>query len=196
MEVQPLYKYSDIQNVQNILGQKWGNVREGECFFLAFHIGLRACGLVKLKFDQFKKNRVAVVEKKTGKTRIMSQTDMIKKSIETLRAWYKNQGINPTYLFQATGNRVGKQIKPINQRYYYKKINDAAEALGIDHNIGTHTARKSFGYHLYKRTGNLAIVQELLNHSNPKETRRYIGITQQIVEEAVTSLDFSKPCEG
>jgi integrase len=195
MRVQPLYEYTDVLNVQSILGEKWGNVREGECFFIACHIGLRACDLLELKFEQFKKNHIKVIEKKTGKTRIIIQTDVLRKSIVTLKTWYKEKGIEPVYLFQATSRCSAKRQKPISQTYYYKKINEACEAIGIDQNVGTHTARKTFGYHLYKQTGNLAIVQDILNHASEKETLKYIGVSDKRTRDAVASLDFSKPCE-
>lgn len=44
--------------------------------------------------------------------------------------------------------------------------------------IGTHTMRKTFGYHYYKRIKDIATLQQIFNHSVPSITKRYIGITQ------------------
>jgi integrase len=50
--------------------------------------------------------------------------------------------------------------------------------------IGTHTLRKTFGYHFYLETHDIGLLQELFNHSSPKITLRYIGITQDTVDNA------------
>ncbi|QPA31462.1 tyrosine-type recombinase/integrase [Thermaerobacillus caldiproteolyticus] len=64
----------------------------------------------------------------------------------------------------------------------------AANKIGISE-IGTHTLRKTFGYHFYQRTKDVALLQEILNHSSPSITLRYIGINQDIIDNAVD--DFS-----
>lgn len=55
-------------------------------------------------------------------------------------------------------------------------------------NLGTHSMRKTFGYHLYKNGVGLELIQVLLNHSSPKITLRYIGIEQEDKDQAVSSL--------
>ena len=49
-------------------------------------------------------------------------------------------------------------------------------------NVGTHTLRKTFGYHFYKQTKDVAMLQNILNHSVQNITLRYIGITQDMIE--------------
>ncbi|MBD2870063.1 tyrosine-type recombinase/integrase [Paenibacillus sp. IB182493] len=44
--------------------------------------------------------------------------------------------------------------------------------------IGTHTLRKTFGYHAFQQSVDITIIQRLLNHSSPRITLAYIGITQ------------------
>ena len=43
---------------------------------------------------------------------------------------------------------------------------------------------------MYKRTGNLALVQKLLNHSSSGDTLRYIGIDQEDMDEAYLKLNL------
>jgi integrase len=51
--------------------------------------------------------------------------------------------------------------------------------------------RKTFGYHMYKRSGrDIALVQELLNHGSPRQTLRYIGISQEEKDEAYLDLNL------
>lgn len=48
--------------------------------------------------------------------------------------------------------------------------------------IGTHTMRKTFGYWHYKQFRDVAELQKILNHSYPEITLKYIGITDEQIE--------------
>ena len=63
-------------------------------------------------------------------------------------------------------------------------------SMGIKEKIGTHTLRKTFGYHAYIKTKNIALIQKLLNHSSPSVTLRYIGITQDDLDNVYLNLDL------
>ena len=67
----------------------------------------------------------------------------------------------------------------------YRILNKAAVRVGINGEIGTHTLRKTFGYHMYMKTKDVALLQELFNHSSPSVTLRYIGINQDRLDQAM-----------
>lgn len=48
--------------------------------------------------------------------------------------------------------------------------------------------RKTFGYHYYQRTKDVATLQEICNHSSPKITKRYIGIRQDEIDESLNDF--------
>ena len=50
--------------------------------------------------------------------------------------------------------------------------------------MGTHTLRKTFGYHYYKKFKDIAMLQKIFNHSNPAITLNYIGIEQDKIDES------------
>lgn len=58
------------------------------------------------------------------------------------------------------------------------------EKAGLNIVVGTHTMRKTFGYHHYKQNKDVAMLQMIFNHSNPRTTLRYIGIAQDEIEES------------
>ncbi|MEC2221536.1 tyrosine-type recombinase/integrase, partial [Bacillus subtilis] len=74
--------------------------------------------------------------------------------------------------------------KPISRSMAYKILRAAAEYVGLD-DIGTHTLRKTFGYHFYKQTKDVAMLQEIFNHSDQRTTLRYIGINQDAMNNAM-----------
>ena len=58
--------------------------------------------------------------------------------------------------------------------------------------IGTHTLRKTCGYLIYQETKDIALVQEILGHSTPFITKRYIGLNQEAIDDAFNVLNQLK----
>jgi len=79
---------------------------------------------------------------------------------------------------------------PITRQQAYRILNEAARAVGITDQIGTHTLRKTFGYHAYKQGADITRLQYLLNHSAPSVTLRYIGITQEELDNVYLTLNL------
>lgn len=90
------------------------------------------------------------------------------------------------YLFKG---RNGEN-KPISRVIAYMIINQACKKAQITDNVGTHTLRKTFGYHHYQTFHDVAILQYLLNHSSPSITLRYIGITQDNVKDTLKQFEL------
>ena len=49
--------------------------------------------------------------------------------------------------------------------------------------------RKTFGYWLYQQYKDVALLQEIFNHSSPSVTLRYIGINQDNIDKSY--MNFS-----
>jgi integrase len=78
----------------------------------------------------------------------------------------------------------------ISRVQFYRILSEAAKDVGIPGNIGTHSMRKTMGYHLYQQTKDVALVQNLLNHSAPSITMRYIGINDDLMDRAMDEFDY------
>src|SRR5699024_4162787 len=79
-------------------------------------------------------------------------------------------------------SRKGDQ--PIGRSQAWRILNSAAEAAGLKHvRIGTHSMRKSFGFHAYKSGVELPLLMRVLNHASQKETLLYIGIESEEIDE-------------
>ena len=124
-------------------------------------------------------------EKKTNKKRTIALNKkigrLIERYLETERPAARYD--EPLFLSQKGG-------KAISRQHAYDILNDAARSVGITERIGTHSLRKTFGYFAYKQGIDLAMIQKLLNHSSQAETLRYIGITQEQMDEVVLKLDL------
>ncbi|ANS45907.1 putative integrase/recombinase YoeC [Bacillus thuringiensis] len=81
-------------------------------------------------------------------------------------------------------SRKGKN-RPIGRSMAYKILKRTAAEFGLDE-IGTHTLRKTYGYHMYMQTKNIALLMEIFNHSSEKVTLRYIGVNQDAMDQAMS----------
>lgn len=178
--VQPIRDISKIEEIKNILKRK--NYRDYFLFTFGINCGLRISDILNLKVKHVKgQSHITLKEKKTGKAKRLR----INNSLQNEISQYVKGMNDGDYLFPS---RNGQGIKPITRVRAYMILNEAARVAGISE-IGTHTLRKTMGYHFYQRTKDVALLQEIFNHSAPSITMRYIGINQDIIDSALD--DFS-----
>ena len=127
-------------------------------------------------------SNVRIREKKTGKIKEFYINDSVR---EVLKEYLRSDMVSATSLFPSYKTKMA-----ITPSQAWRILNSAAEAVGLKR-IGTHTLRKTFGYHMYQKSDrNLGLVQKLLNHSSSGETLRYIGIEQEDMNEAYKALNL------
>ncbi|MFB5284875.1 site-specific integrase [Peribacillus sp. Hz7] len=187
--VQPIKDREKIEAIKKIL--RASTLRNELLFVLGINTGLRISDILALKISDVltKKgvvDRLDLREKKTKKKRIIALNKktcrLIQRYLETERSVARQD--EPLFLSQK-GTR-----RPISRQHAYDILNEAARSVGITERIGTHSLRKTFGYFAYKQGIDLAMIQKLLNHSSQTETLRYIGITQEQMDEVVLRLEL------
>lgn len=184
--VQPIRDIKQIETIKKLLKQQ--NLRDYCLFVLGINSGLRISDLLKLKVSDVSergkvKDRIRLREKKTNKFKDFPISNNAKKAIkEYLQTRIINEN-EPLFI-----SRKNKGFL-MRQRAYWI-LNEAARSIGIKEKIGTHTLRKTFGYHAYKNGYDIEIIQKLFNHSSPSITLRYIGITQDNLDDVYLSLDL------
>ncbi len=152
--------------------------RDGLIFLIGINTGLRVNDLVRLKVRHVKDKMIFDIrEGKTHKRREIN-IGMLQEEIQRFIADKQPDD----YLFTSQ-----KGSKAISTTQVYRILNDAADYLGRD-DIGTHTMRKTFGYHHYKQFKDVAILQEIFNHAAPSITKRYIGIRQDEINASLNDF--------
>jgi len=171
----------DIEIVKSIADDLYKeNERNHIMFLMGIYSGLRISDILKRKIREVKnKDFISLREKKTGNQRIIQINPMLKRA---LKAYCEDKALDE-YLIKS---REGTN-KPISRDMAYKILNGACERYGLL-NIGTHTMRKTFGYHYYKQTGDVVTLQKIFGHSDPSITLRYIGIQQEDINKAIKNL--------
>lgn len=165
--VQPIRDKDLISKIKKYLSEK--NERDYILFLFGINTGMRISDILKLRVKDVEGWSVFVREGKTKKTKEVRMPPELKKAV---RSYCKNKHKNE-YLFKS---RIGKN-KPITRGMAYVILQKIAEEFDLER-IGTHSFRKTYGYHHYKQFKDVAVLQQMLNHSDPKITLRYIGITQ------------------
>lgn len=184
--VQPIREKKQIENMKRYLKER--NLRDYLLFVLGINSGLRISDLLKLTVEDVRdKDRVTIREQKTGKTKDFPLSDTCKKAITE----YLKASTNTTdVLFPSRKAAGSKTSGAISRQQAYDILNAAAKEVGITDAIGTHTLRKTFGYHAYKAGVGIEVIQKLLNHSAPSVTLRYLGITQDELDAVYVNLNL------
>ena len=151
------------------------NERIATALVLEGNLGLRISDIVKLRPCDIVKDgeryRLEIVEQKTGKSRVFTVPNEIQ------------QYINKYCLRHGIGK--DDLIFPISERMVQKQLKIVCDYLGYE-GISTHSFRKWYATEIYKANGyDIALVQNLLQHSSAIITQRYIGMSPQRIEAAI-----------
>ncbi|MFD1676025.1 site-specific integrase [Alicyclobacillus fodiniaquatilis] len=186
--VEPIRDKKKIEAMKLML--RGSNLRNYCLFVLGINSGLRVSDLLRLNIEDVLNergkvlDRITIREKKTGKAKTFPISSSARKSIEEYlekRSPYLRS--DPLFV-----SRKGNC--PIQRVQAWKALNKAAKAVRIKERIGTHTLRKTFAYHAYKQGQDITLIQKLLNHSAPSVTLRYIGITQDQMDDVYLTLNL------
>lgn len=176
--VEPIRDKEKIELVKLIL--KENGTRDYLLFLIGINSGLRISDILKLKVkDVLDKEYIEIKEQKTGKYKKFPITDSYSKILKEYIIGKKPN----EWLFSS---QMG--TKAITRVQAYRIISNACLKAGINTRIGTHTLRKTFGYHFYQEKKDIALLQSILNHSAPSVTLRYIGINQDIIDANLKSF--------
>lgn len=178
--VEPIRNKDDLKRIINWFYEN-NYPKYAAIFMLGINSGLRISDILGLDVgDVFFKDEVAIREQKTSKYKRFPLKDEVQ---DVLNEFCKNRPTEEPLFLGRCGSRLDRS-------QVYRMINRACEELGIAANVGTHTMRKTFGYHHYRQFKNITLLQTIFNHSSPDVTKRYIGITQDEVNESYQRLNL------
>ncbi len=175
--VEPIRSKKDLHKVEKILLNESGiyGMRNLLICLFGTNCGLRISDILNLDVGDVKnRSYVELTEIKTGKRKKFPINDKLKPLI----AEFTKDRDNDEPLF------ISKNGHRMERTQCYRILNEACKKVGIDYKIGTHTLRKTFGYHHYKKYKDVAILQKIFNHSSPLVTLIYIGINQDILDNS------------
>lgn len=187
-EVEPFKNIKDIQKIKQYLRGK-ENRRDYTIFVVGINVGLRAGDLLSLKWadvieNNEIKNNISINEEKTNKRK---DVELNKSAKEALQEFKDSLGdiYLDDFIFKSRKGETHLQVRSL-----HRIINDMVKELNIKGNYGTHSMRKSFGFHRYMNNISLETLQKVFNHSTQSQTLKYIGITKEVIQDAYNSVNL------
>lgn len=148
----------------------------------ALYTGLRIGDILEATVADSLQGIWAGQEQKTGKTKIVKLNGKLQGIIKFYVADNKLEGRD--YLFFSSKDRG----TAIGRNRADKIIRKAGDMIGLT--VSAHSLRKTFGYLAYSNGVDLALLMEIFNHSSQAITLRYIGITQDNINEVYDTIDL------
>jgi len=148
------------------------------------NVALRISDLLSIKLTDVEGDKLTLRESKTGK---VAKIQLNLKALSIVDA-VRSKHPESVYLFQSrrSKNVTNRQPKAISRQAVSNAFKDIGDTVGIQ--LGTHSMRKTRGYHLYKKTNDITRVMKMLRHSSEGVTLRYIGITQDDIDNDFNEL--------
>ncbi len=171
--VEPIRNKQDLKRIEKILLKQ--SFRDLLFFLIGVNCGLRISDILNLDVGDVKnKTHINITEKKTKKYKRFPLNKKLKPMLDEFTLGRSKE--EPLFLTK-NNNRL-------ERTQCYRILNAVCKKVGIDYKVGTHTLRKTFGYHHYQKFKDVAILQKIFNHSSPEVTLRYIGIDQDMIDES------------
>lgn len=186
--VQPIRDKKKLEAMKKQLKNQ--SVRNHLMFMVGISSALRISDILELKLKDLYDGKnplpfIELREEKTNKSKRFPITPNLQQAIKEYVKAYPN--VTPdTYLFVS---REGNNT-PITRQHANLILSEAAKTIGIQDNIGCHSMRKTWGYFAYKSGVDIVKIMEALNHSSIQNTKKYIGITQDEIDEVYINLNL------
>lgn len=192
--VEPIRDRNRISQIKNLLRGE-GRYRDLLLFVVGINSALRISDLLQLRVSHFVdehnhiRRRFAIKEEKRGKRQEVVINDSIRKALDEYLSAYPGVASDPdNYVF--FNSKTNNFSEPIKRGQAWKLITGICADIRLRGNFGTHSLRKTWGYHARMNGVDLALIMYKLNHASLAYTKRYLGITDDELEEVVKRLNL------
>ena len=187
--VEPIHDRKKIAQIKNLLrGQ--GRYRDLLLFVVGINSALRISDLLQVKITHFLnekgqiKTRFWIKEQKRRKRHEIAINQSIRDSLTEYLREYPNSAKEGEHIlfFNPKTNQA------IKRGQAWKVFTNICADVGLLGKYGTHSLRKTWGFHARMQGVDLALIMHKLNHESIAYTKRYLGITDDELEEVAHRL--------
>jgi integrase len=179
IKVEPIKDLKDIKTIKTLLADK---PRDLALFTLGINTNLRASDLRRITAGMIRTiekteyctvpviaQEIELKEKKTGKTRRITLNDTVQVALQGLLATRPYADDEPIF--------SGRDGTALTVPSIHRLVKSWCRAINLAGNYGSHTLRKTWGYHQRVTFGvDLPVLMVCFNHATPRQTLNYLCI--------------------
>lgn len=177
IKVEPIKKVKDIQTIKKLLA---GNLRNLTLFIIGINTNLRASDLVKIKVGDVMYlgpgESFEIREQKTKKPRRVTLNNAC---IRVVYNYLKERPLRkdePLFLSGKGGRLTVQSV--------HRLAKDWCRSINLNGNYGSHTLRKTWGYHQRVTYGvDLPRLMVCFNHTTQRQTLDYLCIQPEEIKD-------------
>ena len=192
--IEPIRDRKKIAQIKNLLRCE-GRFRDLLLFVVGINTALRISDLLELQVENFLddhqriKRRFWIKEQKRGKRQEVVINSSIRETLgEYLEAYPAIIKDQTNFIFFST--KVNHFRESLKRGQAWKTITTICHQVGLRGNFGTHSLRKTWGYHARMQGVDLALIMYKLNHESIAYTKRYLGITADELQAVSQRLNL------
>lgn len=180
IKVDPIRDIKDIERIKNTLA---GSPRDVLLFTIGINTNLRASDIVALTVGQVRHLRtledLELREKKTGKLRRITLNQAVIDAIAGFLSTLPDDVDGSAPLFPSQRGNYALTVPSVS-----RMVKGWCRAVKLNGNYGSHSLRKTWGYHQRKTFGvDIPTLMECFNHSNQRQTLAYLCVQAEEVRQ-------------
>jgi len=169
IKVEPIRELKDIEAIRKMLN---GNLMYRALFDIGVNTSLRASDLLQIKAGQVRHikpmEEIEIREKKTGKLR---RLNLNKKCVKAIKELLESR------VYQDDDSLFCGQRGTLTVPSVHRLVKSWCAAVNLKGNYGSHTLRKTWGYHQRVTFGlGLPELMDCFNHATQRQTLQYLCI--------------------
>lgn len=182
----PIQNKKEINIIKMYLKSK--SIRDYLLFVLGINTNLRISDIIDLKVEDVWDNKkvkdyITLNEKKTKKYRKIRINDSLGKAISEFVKSEKPEPYDYLFASRKGGGHISRQQA-------CNILSQAGDFCGLKEPLSPHSLRKTWGYWAYKSGVSLLLIMDALNHSSLAITKKYLGITQDEIDDVFINLNL------
>lgn len=183
IKVDPIKELKDINAIKKML--KLAKPRDYCLFVLGINTNLRAGDLLSITVGQVRDLKsggdLVLKEKKTGKGRRITLNES---AIEAIQHW-----LNSDKSLEDDDQLFKSQRGVLTVQSVNRLVKTWCKDINLPGNYGSHTMRKTFGYHQRKQLNtSIPELMVMFNHSTQRQTLDYLCIQADEIKDAYMKL--------
>lgn len=174
----------DKKKIKELLGVYEFGSKNHLLIAFCIYTGLRISDVLQTRVGSAQEGIWEGKEQKTGKHKRIKLNTTLQALIQFYLMHQEEPLNDDDYLFYSSRDRSTH----IKRNRADKIIRHGGDMIGLK--LSAHSLRKTFGWLAYQNGTDITLLMEVFNHSTQATTLRYIGITQDDIENVYQNIDI------